>query len=128
MEMGMLPLSYAPEQSTLPGSPVAVGSVGDATMVATVDGSTLLVSPRTPYNRFSIPGFSLSATIDGVGFDGQLDDAIGPELGAHYRAELPAEPSSGDELSVSVDGPCSLSRHEGYETAFLERGSVSRTL
>jgi len=128
MEMGMLPLSYAPRMGQLPGSPVEVGSVGDATMVATVDGSTLLVSPRTPYNHFSIPGFSLSATIESVGFDGQLDDAIGPVLGAHYRAELPEAPSSGDELTVTVDGPCSLSRHEGYETAFLERGSVSRTL
>jgi hypothetical protein len=57
-----------------------------------------------------------------------LNDAIGPDLGAHYRAELPEAPSSGDELTVTVDGPCSLSRHEGYETAFLERGSVSTSL
>jgi hypothetical protein len=128
MEMGMLPLSYAPAMEDLPGSPVEVGSVGDATMVATVEESTLLVSPRTPYNRFSIPGFSLSATVESVGFEGQLNDAIGPDLGAHYRAELPEAPSSGDELTVTVDGPTSLSRHEGYETAFLERGSVSTTL
>jgi len=128
MEMGMLPLAYAPEMSAMPGSPVTVGSVGDATMIATVEDSTLLVSPRTPYNRFSIPGFSLSATIDGVGFDGQLTDAIDPDLGAHYRADLPETPSNGDEITVSVDGPCSLSRHEGYETAFLERGSISATL
>lgn len=128
MEMGMLPLSYAPEMSALPGSPVEVGSVGDAKLVATVEDSTLLVSPRTPYNGFSIPGFSLSAAVDSVGFDGQLDDAIGPDMGLHYRAELPEAPSSGDELTVTVDGPCSLSRHEGYETAFLERGSVSTTL
>jgi len=128
MQMGMLPLSYAPTVEELPGSPVEVGSVGDATIVATVEESTLIVSPRTPYNRFSIPGFSLSGAIDSIGFDGELNDAIDPDLGAHYRADLPESPSSGDELSVTVDGPCSLSRHEGYETAFLERGSVSTTL
>ncbi|QCC51972.1 iron transporter [Halapricum salinum] len=128
MSMEMLPLAYAPSKSAMPGSPVEVGSVGDAEMVATVDGSTLLVSPRTPYNRFAVPGFALSATLDAVGFDDTLTPAIGPEIGSHYRAELSSEPSSGDELTITVDGPPSIARHEGYETAFLERGSVTTTL
>ncbi|QSG12308.1 Uncharacterized protein HSBGL_1897 [Halapricum desulfuricans] len=123
-----MPLSYAPPVEELPGSPATVGSVGDAEFVATVVGETLIVSPRTPYNRFSIPGFALSATVESVGFDDILTSAIGPTLGAHYRADLDDQPASGDTVTVTVDGPNSLSRHEGYETAFLERGSASTTL
>ncbi|MCU4717081.1 DUF7350 domain-containing protein [Halapricum hydrolyticum] len=127
--MGMsMPLSYAPPVGELPGSPVTVGSVGDAEFVATVEDGALIVSPRTPYNGFSIPGFSLSAAVESVGFDDALTDAIGPTLGAHYRAELDGEPESGDTVTITVESPSSLSRHEGYETAFLERGSVSATL
>lgn len=123
-----MPLSFAPPREELPGSPVTVGSVGDAVFVATVADRTLIVSPRTPYNRYAIPGFPLSATVESVGFDDILAGAIGPSLGAHYRAALDGEPERGDTVTVTVDGPNSLSRHEGYETAFLERGSVSTTL
>jgi len=127
MEMDM-PLSYAPSLEELPGSPVTVGRVGDAEFIATVADGILVVSPRTPYNRFAIPGFPLSATVERVGFDDILAGAIGPSLGAHYRAALDSTPESGDTVTITVDGPNSLSRHEGYETAFLERGSVSTTL
>jgi len=127
MEMDM-PLSYAPAIEELPGSPATVGRVGDAEFVATVADGALIVSPRTPYNRFSIPGFPLSATVESAGFDGVLAGAIGPSLGAHYRAALDSTPGSGDTVTVTVDGPNSLSRHEGYETAFLEGASVSTTL
>jgi hypothetical protein len=127
MEMSM-PLAFAPTTAEMPGSPITVGSIGDAEFVATVEESTLVVSPRTPYNRFSVPGFSLSSTVEGVGFDGELTGAIGPDLGAHYRAELPEAPAAGDALTITVQTPTQLSRHEGYETAFLEEGSVSGAL
>ncbi|MFW6017507.1 MAG: iron transporter [Halapricum sp.] len=127
MDMSM-PLSYAPAVDELPGSPVTVGRVGDAEFVVTVVDETLVASPRTPYNRFSVPGFSLSATIESVEFDGTLANAVGPTLGAHYRAALDSSPASGDTITVSVESPSSLSRHEGYETTFLEPGSASATL
>ena len=129
----MMPLSIVPPVEELPGTPVELGSVGDAIFVAMVeegeDGPELVVSPRTPYNRFSLPFMALSAEVDGqpVGEDGDLVAAVRPDLGYHYRGAIPEGASVGS-VAVSVVTPPTFSRHEGYETAFLETGSVSGDL
>jgi hypothetical protein len=127
-----MPLSTVPEVGSLPGNPTEAG-LGDVTMVAFVqetdDGRDLVVSPRTPYNRFGIPFMALSAEADGesVGADSELTAAIHPDLGYHYRGALP-EGVSGEAVVVEIVTPSTVSRHEGYETAFLETGTVSMTL
>jgi hypothetical protein len=129
----MMPLSIVPPVEELPGTPVELGSVGDAIFVAMVeegeDGPELVVSPRTPYNRFSLPFMALSGEVDGqsVGDDGDLSAAVRPDLGYHYRGAIPEGASVGS-VAVSVVTPPTFSRHEGYETAFLETGSVSGDL
>jgi hypothetical protein len=139
MDMGMLPLSQVPAPAELPGRVVGEGPSGDATVVVTAvdeapfvegDGSYLLVSPRTPYNRVPLPSMSLSATLsrgDEPVFDGRLAGGIEPTAGFHYGATVDAV-EAGDELTVAVDSPPQMSRHEGYETAFVDMADVALTL
>ena len=133
MEMSM-PLSFAPPAEELPGRIVGSGESGDARFVATVrsgdEGEYLAVSPRTPHNRYVLPMMSLSATLTRDGksvYDDVLSSAIGPDLGYHYGATVDSV-ESGDELTVTVDAPPQASRHEGYETAFLNMSDVSITV
>jgi uncharacterized protein involved in high-affinity Fe2+ transport len=133
MEMTM-PLSVAPAESALPGRVLGTGESGDAAFVATAadrDGETYLaISPRTPYNRYILPQMPLSATLTRDGetvFEGALSAAIGPDRGYHYGAAVDSvEP--GDELTVTVDSPPQVSRHEGYETAFRSMADISMTV
>jgi hypothetical protein len=140
MAMDMLPSTAVPEPEDLPGTLRGTGTTGDAEFaVATVgdasayggseDEAYLAVSPRTPYNRFTLPLMSLSATLTrdgGTVFDDILRATVSPEMDIHYGAPVPSvEP--GDELTITVDAPPQLSRHEGYETAFLEMESVEMT-
>ncbi|PSP68578.1 hypothetical protein BRC85_01660 [Halobacteriales archaeon QS_1_69_70] len=139
MDMGMMPLSRVPAPSDLPGRVVGEGASGDATFVVSaveeppfVEGedSYLLVSPRTPYNRVPLPMMALSATLEseaGTTFEGQLSAGIEPTAGYHYGAAVDGI-SSGDELTITVDSPPQTSRHEGYETAFLDMDAVGLTL
>lgn len=125
MEM-MMPLSFAPKETEMPGRVIGTGESGDLLYVATGvqrNGRTYLaVSPRTRYNRFVLPMMSLSGTARRAGktvFEGQLRASIDPELGYYYGA--PIDKITGDEtLSVRVDTPSQVSRHEGYETAFFD--------
>ncbi|MFB6073921.1 MAG: hypothetical protein ABEJ89_02790 [Haloarculaceae archaeon] len=122
------PLSVAPAPDALPGRVLGSATSGDAHVVATAlpDGY-LAVSLRTPYNRYALPLAALSATLsrgDETVFEGRLTKAIGPDLGYHYGASAGAV-RAGDELTVRIDAPPQVSRHEGYETAFLEASPVS---
>jgi len=133
MEMSM-PRSTAPAKSDLPGRVLGSGESGDATVVVTVDerdgNPSLVVSPRTPYNRYVLPQLSLSATLSRDGetvFEGPLSSAIDPERGYHYRAEVDVV-ESGDDLTITVDSSPQVSRHEGYETAFLSMADISLTV
>ncbi|MFC7141100.1 iron transporter [Halosimplex aquaticum] len=95
---------------------------------ATGTGSYLAVSMRTPYNRYPIPETSVSATVDRGGetvFEGGLVQAFDPDLGCHYGAV--ADVRSGDELTLSVGAPPQISRHEGYETAFVDFSETTIT-
>jgi len=139
--MDALPSTQAPAEADLPGTVRGKGTSGDARfVVATVADATpfgggedetyLAVSPRTPYNRYVLPAMSLSATL-GRGtetvFDGDLRATIDPALGYHYGAAVSGV-ESGDDLTVTVDAPPQVARHEGYETAFLSMDDVSVAL
>jgi len=112
------------------GLSVTITKGGVAT-AADRDGETYLaISPRTPYNRYILPQMPLSATLTRDGetvFEGALSAAIGPDRGYHYGAAVDSvEP--GDELTVTVDSPPQVSRHEGYETAFRSMADISMTV
>jgi hypothetical protein len=136
MEMEALPTGQLPTREELPGRVLGEGTSGDAVFVATVleeppagmgkSGSYLALSARTPYNRYPLPFMSLSGTLERDGqpvFDGALAETVDPELEYHYGAVVDSV-ESGDTLTVSVGAPPQASRHEGYETAFLQMEDV----
>ena len=132
MEMEGMPLALAPEPEALPGTGLGAVERGDLVVAATVPDEEpyLAVSPRTRYNRYALPMLSLSATVERDGdaiFDDVLRAGIGPDLGYHYGATLD-DVASGDEVTVTVDAPSNVSRHEGYETAFLDTPTASFTV
>lgn len=140
MEMEMLPVAEAPPSDALPGEVLGEATSGDARFVSTVvrdadrfgvEGeSYLAVSPRTPYNRFPLPFTTLSATLTRDGdavFEGALRATVDPELGYHYGAGIEGI-ESGDTLTIAVESPPQVARHEGYETAFLEMPDVEFTV
>ncbi|MFC4552593.1 MULTISPECIES: iron transporter [Halorussus] len=135
-----MPLSRVPKPADLPGRTLGRGETGDATFVAFVPEKTprfvaggktyLAVSPRTPYNRYPLPFMSLSAALQRGGesvYDDILRPALDPNLGYHYGAAVDGV-KSGDALTVTVDAPPQVARHEGYETAFLEMSKVELTV
>ncbi|ELY92534.1 iron transporter [Natrialba taiwanensis] len=88
----------------------------------------LAVTARTAYNRYALPFASLTATISTDGdriAGGPLEGTIDPRYGHHYRT--PVDPDTlerGDTLSIGLETPPQMARHEGYETAFLEPATV----
>ena len=138
MEMNMLPTSVLPAPEDLPGRVVGEGESGDARFVVGAvesppfveEGAYLYVSPRTPYNRVPLPMASLSfrQARDGETIaEGSLREALEPSAGHHYGAPVDGI-ESGDSLTVAVDSPPQASRHEGFETAFLEMPDVEATV
>jgi len=158
MDMEMLPVSEAPAVPDLPGTVVGAETSEDAVFAVTRldsppagatesgdgddesgsdssddggsgDRSYLAVSLRTPHNRYPVPMAALSATVTRDGstvFEGALPSTVDPELGYHYGAL--AAVRSGDEVTISVDTPPQVARHEGYETAFSDIPDVSLTV
>ncbi|NHN47676.1 twin-arginine translocation signal domain-containing protein [Halostella sp. JP-L12] len=139
MEMDMVPTSVAPAAEDLPGEHLAEGTTGDAVFqVVAVEnpafidenGTYLAASPRTPYNQVPIPLMSLSGTVERDGetaFEDPLQKSIQPDLGYHYGASV-GDLGDGDEVTLAVDAPPQVSRHEGYETAFLDMPPVEFTV
>ena len=134
-----VPLAQVPERGDLPGV-AATGVSGDADFVVFRpeenphfvgdDETYLAVSARTPYNRYPLPFASLSATLTRDGetvYDDAIDPALDPDLGYHYGAGM-SDLQSGDSLTLTVDAPPQVSRHEGYETAFVEMSEMELTL
>ena len=125
MEMGEIPSPSLPRAEEYPGTDLGVHESGDAAFVArylpdsrlaTGDGSYLLVSPRTPYNRLPLPEMSLSVSLpDGVV---RLEQTLDDELGMHYGGTVAL--SAGAQFELVVDGPPQVARHRGYETALLD--------
>ncbi len=138
MSMGGFPNAVAPSAGDLPGD-AWTGTHADARFVATVvtgetaerlgagaDEAYLLVSPRTPHNGMVLPRMGLSATAeagDETAFDGALTPTLDHELDYHYGAVVPR--ADVDALTVTVETPPQVARHEGYETAFLTTGEVA---
>ena len=127
MQMKALPVGRAPE--TLPGTSLGSGKVSDVVMRASAvsadrfgDAPYLAVSPRTPYNRLVVPEMALSASAGGE--KRSLKPGLDPEIGFHYGASVPDLPENPD-VSVAVEVPPQVARHEGYEMAFLDTGRVT---
>jgi len=137
MSMNGTPLGRAPPRGELPGRALGAKRADDAVLATTVlddagrfgagaDESYLAVSARTPYNRLTIPAMGLAATGRRDGDETAsrpLTRTIDPTLGYHYGAVVPSI-EAGDRVVVRGDVPAQVARHEGYETAFLELGSV----
>ena len=129
MDMEMVPVASTPAPADLPGATAGTVTSGDATVAVTRldappagvegDGPYLAVSARTPYNGYPLPFMTVSAALARDGseaFSGPLDPTFDPDLGYHYGAVADAQ--SGDDLTLSVELPPQIARHEGYETAF----------
>ncbi|MFD1564352.1 iron transporter [Haloarchaeobius amylolyticus] len=133
-----IPMGQATPIEELPGESLEAQRSDDATFAALVSdadrladsSSYLAVSPRTPYNGIVLPFTSLSATVERDGeivYDGQLTEALDDEIGHHYGVAVD-DLTSGDRVTVSVDSPPQVSRHDGYETAFFDFEDVTYTV
>lgn len=132
----MLPTSQVPAPDALPGMLLGTTAGSDEVYAATwlrdadflgPEESYLAVSVRTPYNATPLPMLSLDAAVhvDGESiFDDPLSAAIHSEMGYHYGAVVPTTATE-PEVTVDVVSPPQVSRHEGYETAFLTTPSLS---
>jgi len=132
--------SQLPLPADLPGTELFSATSGDALFEVREladatrfggdsDQSYLAVSPRTPYNRYMIPGMALDATVESTTqFDGSLSATLDSELRFHYGTLLDEPVASGDSVSIRVATPPQLSRHEGYETAFRAMSELSTTV
>lgn len=140
MSMEMFPQATAPSRDSLPGSIHGAPDSDDALlMTGSLSGDAaerfgsevyLYVSARTRYNGLVLPAMALSATVTRGGselYSGELTRTLDPELGYHYGAGLDAL-KSGDEIALSVGVPPQVSRHEGYERAFLQMPDVTVTV
>ncbi|MGQ3414304.1 DUF7350 domain-containing protein [Natrinema sp. LN54] len=137
-DIGPPPMGQAPALEDLPGESLGTERSGDAAFAALVTdadrfadgGSYLAVSPRTPYNDVLLPLTSLSATVERDGTvvgEGSLAQALDDELGYHYGLAVD-ELATGDRVTVTVDAPPQVSRHDGYETAFFEFEDITYTV
>lgn len=138
MQLKRIPLAQLPKPDTLPGRHLGTATSGDGVFVVTtpdtppkgVDSTYLAISAQTPYNRYPLPFMSLSATLTRGGstvFDGPLIPTLDPELGYHYGGSVD-QLRSGDTLTLTVDAPPQVSRHEGYETAFLDMSPMNLSI
>ncbi|MCG1002591.1 MULTISPECIES: iron transporter [Halobacterium] len=137
MDMESARLSQAPPTGDFPMSVRGSAETGGASLVVGTareygdlagDGETYVAaSLRTPHNRFVLPSASLSATVDSGdarAFDGDLVPTLDADLGYHYGAVVSASDAI-ENVTVSVDTPPQVSRHEGYETPFFDFSDVS---
>ena len=130
-----------PPADSLPGELLGTPKSGDAVIATTVlgadsrfvdEGQYLAVSPRTPYNRGMLPLMTIDATVEREGseepvVDAQLVDSLDHELGYFYALRTDAL-EDGDTLTLSFPSPPQVSRHAGYETAFLDMEPVELTV
>jgi len=140
MEMDMVPAPVAPPKAELPGRLLGMKSAANTEIPVTIvpsgrrftqnDLPYLLASPRTPYNHVLLPNMGISATVTREGetvTKGPLLAALDSEIGYHYG--MPTESlRAGDTVTLTVDIPPQLARHDGYETAFLDIPPVKYTV
>ena len=136
-EIGPAPTSRGPPVEDIDGDLLGTEQSADADISAIVTDEErftdadryLAVCPRTPYNDVILPFTSLSVTVDhdsGEQTETRLQETIDDEFGHHYGAGLDGL-DAGDELTVSIETPPQLSRHDGYETAFFDFEDVTFT-
>lgn len=136
MNMETVPTSQLPAADALPGRLLGTASGSDEVYVTTwlsdapflgAEESYLAVSVRTPYNRIPLPMMSLDGIVEADGetlYDDVLTASVHPDIGYHYGAIVP---TTADTPSVTVEtiAPPQVSRHEGYETAFMTTPTVT---
>ena len=140
MDMKMVPAPTAPPKTELPGRLIGEASSGDATFVVSVvegaarfgddDRPYMIVSPRTPYNHVVLPRMSLSATLNRdqkTIYQGPLPATLDPDVSCHYGTHVDGV-KSGDTLTIEIESPPQLARHDGYETAFVDMPPVELTV
>lgn len=139
MEMDALPDTRVPRPADLPGRTLGSATTDDCRLEAVffppnaagrfTDGrGYVAVLASTPYNRIVLPLMGLEGRLtrgdERLG-DGRLTRTLDPTFGYHYGLPVDAERvETGDVLSLSVTTPPQVSRHRGYETAFLRTGNV----
>jgi len=124
-----IPSPSLPPAEEYPGQDLGTHTSGDAdfvvrylegTRLAEEGENYLLVSPRTPHNRFPLPDMSLSVSGD---IEAELVQTLDSDQGHHYGASVTLEP--GDEFDLVVESPPQVARHQGYETAFIEMPAMT---
>lgn len=145
MDMKSVPSPRVPPREELPGQSIGEVTSDDVSfLISLVDGDsrfskngqpTLLVSPRTPYNRIMLPRMALTGSVNRKQttiLKRKLRATIDPEIGCYYRAPV-EELQASDSVVIETVTPPQLARHDGYETAFLDMppakctvGSVAR--
>ncbi len=86
------------------------------------DAALLRLIALTPHNRFWLP--MLGPVGSGGESSRQMDATLDPSVGMHYLGRIPGAESA-ESLQVSFPTPPQVARHEGYETAFMNPGSVT---
>lgn len=128
-----------PGTESTPSDTRDLSNSGDARFLTTLlesdhrlasDGERyLLVSVRTPYNRVPLPDASLLARFERgeEDLERRLEQRLDGEFGLHYGADAPTvEP--GETVTIEVESPPQVARHQGYETAFLEMSPIELTV
>ncbi|GAB3036324.1 hypothetical protein GCM10025298_27150 [Natronobiforma cellulositropha] len=89
--------------------------------VSSGDETYLAVFTRTPYNDVILPLTSLTVRLErgGDGTETTAVETLDHEFGHHYGVTL-ERLESGDRLTISIEAPPQIARHDGYETAFFE--------
>ncbi len=137
MDMPMPQSSVAPVED-MPGQALGSASLDGVSLDALylppgeadrfTDGAGYVaVVAATPYNRMVLPAMGIQATLNGgeVVADQRLQRTLDPDLGYHYGLPVDGDGvGAGDTLTLSVTTPPQVSRHQGYETAFLDTGDV----
>jgi len=130
MSMEMMPTAQLPAVDSLPGQSLGTASGSDEVYAAqwltdaeflAAGESYLAISVRSPYNRVPLPMMSLDGVVEADGetvYDDALSAAVHPVLGYHYGAIISTTTES-PSVTVDVVSPSQVSRHEGYETAFM---------
>ncbi|WP_049923292.1 DUF7350 domain-containing protein [Halopiger djelfimassiliensis] len=150
---GSIPYSALPELEDYPGTllvdpdadarpddTTALPRSGDAAILAVLfdagtrladgDERYLLVSPRTPYNRVPLADMSLHASVERDGevvSELPLEQTIDGEYDHHYGESIP-DVRPGDSVTITIESPPQVARHQGYDTAFLEMPPVELTV
>ncbi|PSQ39199.1 fe2+ transport protein [Halobacteriales archaeon SW_5_70_135] len=134
-----MPRSTVPAVDDLPGRTLGTVSVDGADLGSVflppteagrfTDGrGYLAVVAATPYNRTVLPAMGIEATLEREGdvvAEGSLERTLDPDLGYHYGLPVDAEAVGDAALTLSVTTPPQVSRHQGYETAFVETGTAT---